>query len=135
MIRTQYSDETIRALADLRVYAGRYPSMGLSEAINTLDNAGVFADLDEQTDYTPAVEILAESARKSVDEALGALDPAEWGDTTRADQFARQTGVDDPADIAAAVRRANCNCGRPDEPSPALHAGTCPVWALHHNLA
>lgn len=103
-----YSDATIRALATLRE-AATHPEVGgmLRQAINALDNAGVFAALDEQTDYAPAVEILAESARKSVDEALGALDPAEWGDTTRADQFARQTGVDDPADILAAVERVN----------------------------
>lgn len=106
MIRTQYTDDVLQALAWLRSGWDGDNSVKAIEAFETLDNAGVFSDLDEQTDYAPAVEILAESARKSVDEALGALDPAEWGDTTRADQFARQTSVDAPEDILAAVRRA-----------------------------
>lgn len=29
---------------------------------------------------------------------------------------------------------ANCNCGNITEPLPSLHAGTCAVWPLHHNL-
>lgn len=28
---------------------------------------------------------------------------------------------------------ANCTCGRLTE-SPAMHAGTCAVWSLHHHL-
>lgn len=114
----QYSNEAIQALANLRTYARRYPTMGLSEAVNALDNAGVFAALDEQTDYASAESILAESAKADIDKALGALDVAEWGDTTRWDQFVRQ----------------NCTCGLLDQTSPALHAGTCPVWAGYHNL-
>lgn len=100
MIRTQYSNDVLTALANLRTYAGRYPTMGLSEAINALDNAGVFADLDEQMDYASAESILAESA---ADDLAKAHDPAV--------------------------------CDTPEEFGPALHAGTCPAWATHHNLA
>ena len=126
-----YSSETIKALAELRTYAERYPTMGLSGLINTLDNAGVFAALDEQTDYAPAVEILAEAALGSLEQKSGrwavqAPDPAEWGDTT-ADDMARHQGL-------TALPYLSCTCGRPEETSPALHAGTCPVWAQHHNL-
>ncbi len=60
-----YTGATIEGLAHLRTYAARYPSMGLSEAINALDNAGVFAALDEQTDYASAEEILAEAALRA----------------------------------------------------------------------
>jgi len=58
----RFAPEVLTALANLRTYAGRYPSMGLSEAINALDNAGVFAPVDEQTDYASAEELLAEGA-------------------------------------------------------------------------
>lgn len=127
-----FDPKVIEALALLRTFTG--PGGGqilqgqVVQAVNTLDDAGVFAALDEQTDYAPAVEILAEGAAIDMvsrsnpnvpaDRALqvlhntwhperAELDPAEWGDTTRADQFARQTGVDDPADILAAVERVN----------------------------
>lgn len=83
-----YSDETIRALATLRE-AATHPGTGgmLRQAINTLDNAGVFAVLDEQTDYASAEEILAEVALASVPNTA---DPAEWGDTTSADMARHQ---------------------------------------------
>lgn len=84
---TNITPEAIKALAALRVYAATYPTMGLSDAINALDNAGVFADLDEQTDYASAEDILAEAALASVPNTL---DPAEWGDTTSADVAVRQ---------------------------------------------
>ncbi|UTN93086.1 hypothetical protein SEA_MARKY_83 [Streptomyces phage Marky] len=29
---------------------------------------------------------------------------------------------------------ANCTCKTPSNESPAMHSGTCKVWALHHNL-
>ncbi len=152
-----YNDETIQALAGLRAYAEKYPTMGLSGLINTLDNAGVFAALDEQTDYAPAVEILAEAAVI----ASRPLDPAEWGDTTAADvarhqgwervpgtdtlRPARQALISEalrrdeveqgvPDDTTAALPFASCTCGRPKESSPALHDGVCPVWARHHGL-
>jgi len=100
-----YTDATIEGLAHLRKYAATYPTMALSEAINALDNSGVFAALDEQTDYASAEEILAESAVKAANrererfeaETAPPLDPAEWGDTTRAD-MARHAGVD-PSDV------------------------------------
>lgn len=61
----EFESEVVQALAALRTYAERYPTMGLSAAVNTLDNAGVFARLDEQTDYASAEAILAESALKA----------------------------------------------------------------------
>jgi hypothetical protein len=123
-----FDPKVINALAELRQYAAKYPTMGLSSLIDTLDNAGVFAALDEQTGYASAVEILAESAIKDSAEALAdfnaeylaesaaaaclcggsldgrrggigcteqELDPAEWGDTTRADMVRRQAIADD----------------------------------------
>lgn len=88
-----YDNEVITALARLRDYASTYPSMGLSDAINTLDNAGVFAGLDEQTDYASAEDILAETYRAGLEAQYpNTLDPAEWGDTTSADVAERQMG-------------------------------------------
>lgn len=52
--------EVSEALASLRTYAKRYPTMGLSAAFNVLDDAGVFAEIDEANDYASAEEILAE---------------------------------------------------------------------------
>lgn len=126
-----YEPKVIEALAWLRKGWDGDNSERAITAFETLDNAGVFAALDEQTDYASAEEIMAEVAEASVPNTA---DPAEWGDTTSADMARHQGLVDDPADIEAAVRRASCTCGRPEEPSPALHAGTCPVWARHHNL-
>lgn len=92
MIRTQYGDKVINALAALREAAPGLPAE-VRWAVDTLDNAGVFADLDEQTDYAPAIDILAESARRSLEEQYpNILDPAEWGDTTTADVAERQMG-------------------------------------------
>lgn len=67
-----------------RVYTGY--AYSLAQAFNALDNAGVFATLDEQTGYAAAEGILAEAASRSLDEAAGGpLDPAEWGDLSRTD--------------------------------------------------
>lgn len=107
--------EITEALALLRLYVTEGP---VGEAVRTLDNAGVFAEIDERNDYASATEILAESAKADVERELGALDPAEWGDTTRWDQVVRQI----------------CTCGRQGEANASLHAGTCPVWARLHNL-
>jgi hypothetical protein len=101
-----YSDETIQALAFLReTVATGEGTPEIRKAFNILDDAGVFAALDEQTDYAPAEEILAESAAMHLDGRLVtldpalypqgtvmALDPAEWGDTTRID-LARHQGT------------------------------------------
>jgi hypothetical protein len=95
-----FSPEVIEALANARQAISRmgkptvvndfdrYAEQGLRllQAVNTLDNAGVFAALDEQTGYTAAEDILAEAASRSLDEAAGGpLDPAEWGDLSRTD--------------------------------------------------
>lgn len=98
-----FDPKVIEALAHLRL-AGR-TGLGLEDsardAFETLDNAGVFAALDEQADYAAAEDILADSARRDLEKALGyslapgtvpPLDPAEWGDTTRED-MARHQGL------------------------------------------
>lgn len=92
-----FDPKVIEALALLRTFTG--PGGGqilqgqVVQAINTLDNAGVFSALDEQTDYASAEEILAESAAQS----LGApLNAAEWGDTTRADMARHQGLITEP---------------------------------------
>ena len=107
-----YEQNVIEALALLRTFTGpgggKYLPGQIVQAVNALDNAGVFAALDEQTDYASATEILAESAPASVPNAA---DPAEWGDTTSAD-MARHQGVLDatqtfgPRDVWAARARA-----------------------------
>lgn len=108
------------ALAHLRTYATRYPSMGLSEAINALDNAGVFAVLDEAADYASAEDILAEAALVSVPNTL---DPAEWGDTTSADVARRQGFTQaqaralfgDGPEADALTSAPVCHCGSPTD--------------------
>lgn len=113
--------EITEALALLRLHAknGFVSGQDARDAFKVLDNAGVFAEIDEANDYASAEEILAESAKTDVERELGALDPAEWGDTTRWDQVVRQI----------------CTCGLQGETSPALHVSTCPVWTRHHNLS
>jgi hypothetical protein len=105
MTQHEFEPEVIEALAVLREIArigkiGTYA--GIAQAIDTLDNAGVFARLDEQTDYASAEEILAEITTQSrtpeefrtiQDINRGAdygPDPAEWGDTTSADMARHQ---------------------------------------------
>lgn len=53
----QYAPKVIAALAALRDFA-KYEDSPVDHAIEVLDNAGVFAALDEQTDYASAEEIL-----------------------------------------------------------------------------
>jgi hypothetical protein len=48
-----YDIEVIKALATLRKYAAGQ-SRDVRREFNTLDNAGVFRELDEQTGYAPA---------------------------------------------------------------------------------
>lgn len=108
--------EISRALAEVRMYAAGQ-NRDIRQALNTLDDAGVFAEIDEHNEYASAEEILAEAAVQSV---TAPLDPAEWGDVTRADMARHQH---DPS---------VCKAG-PDD-GPALHSGLCPVWAVHHNL-
>lgn len=92
-----FSPGVIAALAVLRTFTGPGGGQVLQgqvvQAINALDNAGVFAALDEQTEYAAAEDILAEAAGDALNKELGALDPAEWGDTTRAD-MARHQGYE-----------------------------------------
>ena len=90
-----FSPEVIQALAGLRTYAAQYPAMGLSGLVNTLDNAGVFAALDEQTGYAAAEDVLAEAV------VTASLDPAEWGDTTPADMARHQIEFSDTHPRAA----------------------------------
>jgi hypothetical protein len=48
-------------------------------AFETLDSAGVFRELDEQTDYAPAEEILARTE-----------DAAQWADVEAGEQHLRE---------------------------------------------
>lgn len=85
------TDEIAVALAILRTFTG--PGGGqmlpgqIVQAINVLDNAGVFAEIDEATHYASAEDILRAAAEKTYPNTL---DPAEWGDTTSADVARRQ---------------------------------------------
>lgn len=95
-----FSPGVIAALAELRTHVqslqgdrGGSKGARMAELVNALDNAGVFAALDEQTGYAAAEDILAEAAGDALNKELGALDPAEWGDTTRAD-MARHQGYE-----------------------------------------
>jgi hypothetical protein len=60
----EFSTEVIEALAWLRKGWDGDNSERAITAFETLDNAGVFKSLDEQTGYTPAEEILARSEEK-----------------------------------------------------------------------
>ncbi len=56
-----FDQETINALALLRTL--HYADMDWKSAFDQLDNAGVFAALDEQTDYASAKDIMADAER------------------------------------------------------------------------
>lgn len=86
-----FSDDVVQALAELREVARlNQAEIRVVAALNTLDDAGVFAALDEQTDYASAESILAEAARKAVAADMFQPDPTEWGDTTAADMAGHQ---------------------------------------------
>jgi hypothetical protein len=59
-----FDPKVIEALAELRALArsGTGMNAGIAGYFNALDNAGVFAALDEQADYASAEAILAEGA-------------------------------------------------------------------------
>jgi hypothetical protein len=88
-----FDPKVINALARLRHAVMNQPPLSKVD-FETLDNAGVFAALDEQTDYASAEDILAETALKAAAEARDDFehpaDPAVWGDTTSADVARRQ---------------------------------------------
>lgn len=88
--------EIAAALAALRIFAGDESRNSLNtvsaeaaRAINVLDNAGVFAEIDERYDYAAPLDVLQEVAEELIPNTL---DPAEWGDTTSAD-VARRSGL------------------------------------------
>jgi hypothetical protein len=58
-----YSNEVIEALAWLRKGWDGDNSERAITSFEALDNAGVFRELDEQTGYTPAEEILARTEK------------------------------------------------------------------------
>jgi hypothetical protein len=93
-----FDPKVIEALALLRDYAKHSMVAGpVCEAIETLDNAGVFAALDEQADYASAEEILAESALMSMEQKSGRWavadpDPDEWSARARAIEDLRPKG-------------------------------------------
>jgi hypothetical protein len=75
----EFSTEVIEALAWLRKGWDGDNSERAITAFETLDNAGVFKSLDEQTGYAPAEEILARSE-----------DAAQWADVTAGEQHLRE---------------------------------------------
>lgn len=89
---TNVSQETINALAQLRdaVAHSDQISNQLARAFNVLDNNGVFAAVDTATGYDL-------DAVASTTPVAGEPDPAEWGDTTRADMARHQGFTQDQA--------------------------------------
>lgn len=87
-----FSPEVIQALATARRGVAVFNHITLHDAFKVLDDAGVFAALDEQTDYAAAEDVLAEAALDAVEKELGKPDPAEWGDMTALD-VARHQGL------------------------------------------
>lgn len=83
-----FDPKVIEALARVRLYAAGQ-RRDIQQELNILDNAGVFAALDEQTGYAAAEDILADTTGYDITP----VDPAEWGDTTRAD-MARHQGYE-----------------------------------------
>lgn len=137
---TDVTPEVSTALARLRSIAAA-GKIGLFSQIaadlNVLDNAGVFAGIDEANDYASAEEILAESALRDVDRQNG-LDPEEWGDLTRTDLASHQS-LSDMDEHIAADRNALAahdpkRCVAHPLAGPSLHSGSCPVWQQHHSL-
>ena len=78
-----YDNSVINALATLRLLA---VDPEIEDALNTLDNAGVFTALDVQVDYADPSDIMTLAMIRNT----SVLDPAEWGDTTAADIIARR---------------------------------------------
>lgn len=87
----QITDEMITALNDLRAWAGtvRYSKSATEderraqEALDLLDNADFFAVIDDAANEKETVAQFA----------AGAVDPAEWGDTTAEDMAAHQKEI------------------------------------------
>ncbi|MFJ6508659.1 hypothetical protein [Streptomyces sp. NPDC091879] len=75
-----YSNDVIEALAWLRKGWDGDNSERAITALETLDNAGLFKSVDEQTGYAPAEEILAH-----------AENGAQWGDVAAGEQHLRET--------------------------------------------
>lgn len=126
---THFSDEAVAALATLRTYVERYPTMGVSAALSILDRAGAFAAIDEQAD-SPRVEgLLAESVRRSLQTDTD-HEHAFWG---RTGEFCSASS-DCTWTYEEYLRNQSCTCGRSGERSPSLHAGGCSVWTSYHNL-
>lgn len=88
----EIGQESISALHVLRTWAkgGNVSGADAAKAVDVLDNAGVFAAIDTATDYD----------LDAPDLTAGGLDPAEWGDTTRAD-MARHQSAPMPTDSLA----------------------------------
>lgn len=87
MTNLNITPELIEALWTLRVHV-KYRSLSdsVKDAINTLDNAGVFAALDEASNYeaTPVPKMVSrcDCTPTWVGHMPGCPgDPSEWGDT------------------------------------------------------
>jgi hypothetical protein len=79
--------EIAAALATLRTALGSGRVSTAKEAFDVLDDAGVFAEIDERYDYAAPLDVLQEIAEANTPETL---DPAELGDTTSADMARHQ---------------------------------------------
>lgn len=118
-----FNQQTIDALAQLRHSAATHTNLpaNVQWAINTLDDAGVFAALDEQTDYASAEDILAESAAMEQTKHHRGIRPEESLQVLHNTWNRR-------GDNGHRVMVRKCTCGQAAESHVSLHAGTCPVW-------
>lgn len=133
-----YDQNVITALANLRTYAAKYTQMRISDAINDLDNAGVFAAVDEQTGYASAEDVLAEHALMSAAGVLLHHEDRSYGYVPAADRLATltypTTGDGSPAtDLARSARMIDSlrPKGRPVCTCPATAAGYAHTADLH----
>jgi hypothetical protein len=121
-----FDQKTINALARLRHAAMNAPALSKVD-FEVLDDAGVFAALDEQTDYASAEEILKDLKEAPL-QGGRALDPSVWGDTTSADMARHQTrhghaftGTEGPDEMCIASQSCTVTYGEYVLHDPARH--------------
>jgi hypothetical protein len=96
-----FDPKVINALAKLRKYARQYPTMGVSSLINELDNASVFAALDEQTGYAAASGLGKLERVPGTDTLRPAPETDEWTARARAIEDIRPKGRRSHGSLAA----------------------------------
>jgi len=133
LVKPDVQAEVIEALAILRKFVRNSPFRGAeAEAINILDNAGVFTAIDEATGYDidPAPERVSKCTCPELDDRDGSHlhgcpgDPAEWGDAAFVDDRTnhannvgapwgptRVLGEDDMHDVARRIKARQNDCG------------------------